>query len=58
VLISFLGDNEGKTCWGLNTKSGGNQLGFSTPTQTHTFANYSNDYGHLSTAHMRSSTGC
>jgi hypothetical protein len=26
------------------------------PTQTHIFDNYSNNYGHLKTAHVRSST--
>jgi hypothetical protein len=46
VLIRFLGHKEGGTCWGLNTKSGGNQLSFLTPTQKHVFNNRSNSYSH------------
>jgi hypothetical protein len=56
-LIRFLAHREGKTCWGLKTTSGGNQLSFSSPTQTHVFDNRSNNYNRLSTAHMWSSTG-
>jgi hypothetical protein len=43
-LIRFLGHKEGKTCWGLNTKTVGNQLSFLTPTQIHIFDNRSNGY--------------
>jgi hypothetical protein len=56
-LIRFLGHKEGETCWGLNTETGGSQLSFPSPTQTHVFDNRNNSYGHLSIAHMRSSTG-
>jgi hypothetical protein len=55
-LVRFLGHKGGETCWGLNTKSGGNQLSFLTPTQTHVFNSCSNGYGRSSTAHVRSST--
>jgi hypothetical protein len=57
-LIRFLGPKICKTCSGQNTKSRGNKLSFLTPTQTHISDNRSNSYGHLSTDHMRSSTGC
>jgi hypothetical protein len=39
----------------LNIKTGGNQLIFPTPNQTHVFDNHSNGYGHLSIAYVQSS---
>jgi hypothetical protein len=42
---------------GLNKQTGGNQLSFLSPTQTHGFDNRCNGYGCLSTAHVRSSGG-
>jgi hypothetical protein len=54
-LIWFLSQKEGETCWGLSTKTAGDQLSFPTPTQTHVFDNHSNSYSCLGTAHMRSS---
>jgi hypothetical protein len=56
-FVRSLGHNMGETCYGQNKKSGGNKLSFPMPTQTHVFDNRSNGYGHLSTAHVRSSVG-
>jgi hypothetical protein len=54
-LIRFWGHKESEICWGLNTKTGGNQLSFLMPMQTHVFNNHSNGYGRLSTAYAQSS---
>jgi hypothetical protein len=57
VLDQVFGPQRGETCWGLNTKTGGNQLSFPTPTQTHVSDNRCNGYGRLTTAHVWSSAG-
>jgi hypothetical protein len=56
VFDQVFGPQRGRILLGLNTKSGGNQLSFLTPTQAHVFAKRSNGYGRLSTAHVQSST--